>query len=205
MSTRLFVIRHGQTQFNMEGRIQGWKDSPLTKAGQAQAMIVRQWISEHKLHPAAAYSSDLGRAVETARIITAKSIPLHPVTGLREISFGTLDGSLPSPDDPCQWDEAAARKYGGETMEQAIHRSLAALKQIALENTGKDVLVITHGFILNSLLELCPRLPSVNLDHFKGIENGAVIELIFTAGKLWIAGVFTPVSDWIEKNMPQKG
>lgn len=90
-------------------------------------------------------------------------------------------------------------------MEQAIHRSLAALKQIALENTGKDVLVITHGFILNSLLELCPRLPSVNLDHFKGIENGAVIELIFTAGKLWIAGVFTPVSDWIEKNMPQKG
>lgn len=204
MSTRLFVVRHGQTQFNVEGRIQGWKNSPLTAAGQAQALIVKDWLTRQNVHIQAAYSSDLGRALETAKLITEEAIPIHAVQSLREISFGDLDGTLPSANDPEQWDDQAARIHGGETVTQAARRSMQGLGQIARTNTGKDVLVITHGFILNVLLELCPKLPSVHLDRLHNLENGTIVELIYTAGKLWSATVATPVSDWISHNLPSE-
>ena len=89
----LFLFRHGQTDWNREGRLQGHTDTPLNAAGLAQAEALAKRLLAHRLD--AVVSSDLTRALTSARIIAEVSgVPLLTDPGLREVSVGLAEGKL---------------------------------------------------------------------------------------------------------------
>lgn len=92
----LYMVRHGQTIYNKTGRVQGWKDSPLTEEGRKVAVYCGRGLRDITFD--AAYSSDLKRAADTAQIILDENLQDKPTLQerktLREISFGHFDGGL---------------------------------------------------------------------------------------------------------------
>lgn len=197
MATRLFVVRHGQSVLNQEGRSQGWLDSPLTDRGKAEALVVKQWFADHHLQFAAGYSSDLSRANETLDLICDGQFPVQEVKALREMSLGQMDGQKDFHLDPAVWN-TQAKLYGAETFEQAAQRAIQALYQIARTHPGQNVLVVSHGMILNLLMDCLPPLWA-GWQDVDQLENGMVLELVFTGGKLLLSRIDTPVSAFLAK------
>ena len=142
----LYILRHGQTRWNAEGRMQGWLDSPLTDEGQRQAERQRQILQERDLDGFTAVSSPLGRAIQTAGIAVAPLIgAVRTDDRLREIGVGDWSGrlrrDLPEYEDApdlliAQYDRAP----GGEGLAALRTRATAFLSDL----TGPAVLV-THG------------------------------------------------------------
>ncbi|MCS7300333.1 MAG: histidine phosphatase family protein [Fimbriimonadales bacterium] len=90
---RLYLVRHGQTPWNLIGRIQGHSDTPLDAVGRRQAWQVARWLAERVRQPIAVYSSDLQRAFHTAEpIAQALGTPLYPEPALRERHWGLWEG-----------------------------------------------------------------------------------------------------------------
>jgi probable phosphoglycerate mutase len=156
----LFLFRHGQTDWNREGRLQGHTDTLLNATGLAQAEALAQRLLAHQLD--AVVSSDLTRALTTARIIAEISrVPLLTDPGLREVSVGLAEGML--------WEEAKARFGaelterwysddnaafpGGETGHQTLTRGLAALRRVALTHPYRRLAVSTHGAMVRRLVK----------------------------------------------------
>jgi 2,3-bisphosphoglycerate-dependent phosphoglycerate mutase len=156
----LFLFRHGQTDWNREGRLQGHTDTPLNATGLVQAEALAQRLLAHRLD--AVVSSDLTRALTTARIIAEVSeVPLLTDPGLREVSVGLAEGLL--------WEEAKARFGaelterwysddnvafpGGETGYQTLTRGLAALRRVALTHPYRRLAVSTHGAMVRRLVK----------------------------------------------------
>jgi 2,3-bisphosphoglycerate-dependent phosphoglycerate mutase len=156
----LFLFRHGETDWNREGRLQGHTDTPLNATGLAQAEALAQRLLAHWLD--AVVSSDLTRALTTARIIAEVSgVPLLTDPGLREVSVGLAEGML--------WEEAKARFGaeltehwysddtvafpGGETGHQTLTRGLAALRRVALTYPYRRIAVSTHGAMVRRLVK----------------------------------------------------
>ena len=156
---RILLARHGETVFNVEGRWQGQSDSPLTERGLAQARELARALADEPI--AAVYSSDLGRAVDTA----AEVARLHQLTvttdpRLREIDTGAWTGkgraeiSVEFPGGLEAW---ATRPTGmrlpdGETLAEAQRRVLAFFAERMLAHADETVVVISHGAITQTIL-----------------------------------------------------
>ena len=159
--TTLYVTRHGQTQWNLEKRMQGRMDSDLTDLGRMQAA----WLGErlHGIDFAAVYMSTLTRAVKTAEIICAdRDIPMIKTDLLQEIHLGEWEGQLN--DDirdkhPQQhhnfWEQPHLYKpLGGESYEDIILRIQTVLQDIMDKYPNQNVLVVTHGVITKTVSAL---------------------------------------------------
>jgi 2,3-bisphosphoglycerate-dependent phosphoglycerate mutase len=152
--TRLILIRHGETVWNRERRMQGQTDSPLSEKGLRQAILLAQRMKEFEF--AALYSSDSGRASETAQFIA--EVTGHPLVvepRLRERHFGVFEG-LTGPEMQEQHPEAYARFKGrepdyavpgGESAAAFRERALACLAEIAARHANELVVVVTHGLV----------------------------------------------------------
>lgn len=155
-STRFCLIRHGETDWNGEKRIQGHIDIDLNAAGEAQAQAVKEGLSGHSF--AAAYSSDLRRAWRTAQIATAgRGLAVLPAPTLRERHFGVLQGvtsseaSVQHP-DVFRHHQARTPDYdyeGGESLIRFAERVMAGLNELAARHVGQNVLAFTHGGVLD--------------------------------------------------------
>jgi 2,3-bisphosphoglycerate-dependent phosphoglycerate mutase len=156
----LFVFRHGETDWNREGRLQGQIDTPLNATGLAQAEELAERLRSQQLD--AIVSSDLRRALTTARIIGEMlRIPVLTDHGLRETSVGLAEGML--------WEEAKARFGaelterwyaennvafpGGETGLETLSRGLAALRRFAESYPYRRIGVSTHGALVRQLIK----------------------------------------------------
>jgi uncharacterized phosphatase len=144
---RIVLIRHGQTDWNLEERLQGATDVPLNDAGREQARVVARHLHAEALGWDVLVSSPLGRAVETARIIgEALGLELAATyDDLVERSFGPLEGSR------LAGLEGAAREEvlsAGEPPEAVVRRGLAALRRIRADHPGRSVLVVAHGSLI---------------------------------------------------------
>ena len=156
--TRFIVVRHGETQWNVEARMQGQGDSPLTAAGITQAEAIAQRLAGERID--VLVSSDLGRAAETARRIAACCG--HPVVTdarLRERGFGAGEG-LTYDEIRNQYPDAfaSARETdpdfaipGGESRRAFHERVTGAFEALAREHAGRRVAVVTHGGVLATL------------------------------------------------------
>ena len=157
--TRLCLIRHGQTDWNLEGRYQGQTDVPLNATGLAQAL---ELVEELKDQPfAAVYASNLQRAMETANILAE---PFHlPVTiepRLVEISQGEWEGKLftdikqryPWLSEKLASDAENLRPPGGETVGEVSQRVYAALDDLAQLYPNQKVLVVSHGIVMATVV-----------------------------------------------------
>ncbi|WP_144637896.1 histidine phosphatase family protein [Bordetella genomosp. 13] len=190
--TEFWFIRHGETAWNLERRLQGWKDIPLNPLGVDQAARVadRLYTEARQTPFAALYSSDLQRAHHTA-VPAAEKLGLRVRTepGLRERGFGVLEGLFYDSLDDQAPEAAAAWKSrdpvrtleGGETLGQFQARIVAAVDDIAVRHAGERVLAFTHGGVLDIIWRHAKGLPlngprdTVMLNasiNRVGVENG---------------------------------
>jgi probable phosphoglycerate mutase len=155
-ATRFCLVRHGETDWNGEKRIQGQIDIDLNRAGRAQARAVAEGLRGQPY--AAVYSSDLLRAWNTAQIAVAgRQIAVSPAPTLRERHFGVLQGvtSLEASErhpDVHRHHQARTPDYDYETGESLIvfaARVMAGLEVLAARHVGQNVLAFTHGGVLD--------------------------------------------------------
>ena len=165
MITEILLIRHGETLWNQQGRMQGQNDSPLTPLGLDQARQLGRRLRD--LSFAALYSSDLGRAHQTARYIADQTG--HEVVadaGLRERSFGIFEGLTRAEIEKRHPDEHvrfASRdpEYcmpGGESTVAFRDRCIGAMESIAMRHRGKAIVVVTHGLVLDVVYRTACRM-----------------------------------------------
>ena len=152
--TTILLVRHGETDWNLERRVQGHSDRPLNETGHAQAAALVQQLTDERID--AVYSSDLARALETARGVAAsRGLPVQPLEELREKNFGTWEG-LTDVEIRGRFPEAQSGPWGdAETSEELAERVLGALRRIAADHPGERVVVVTHGGPLRSVLRHC--------------------------------------------------
>ncbi len=149
----LYLVRHGETEWNRQQRLQTVSDIPLNERGRAQAACIRNELAARKVHFALARSSPLSRAVETAKAIVAgKSVPMRGDAAFLELSVGDYEGkyeadlraSMGAAYDDWRALEHTVAAPGGENIFMAaprVRRALLDLKALAI---GGDVLIVGH-------------------------------------------------------------
>ncbi|MBE2894098.1 histidine phosphatase family protein [Spirabiliibacterium falconis] len=154
-----YIIRHGRTEWNERGLLQGHGDSPLTKAGIAGAKATADALSD--IDFTAAYSSELPRAFNTAKLIIGdRTLPIITLAGLNEQAFGTWEGQHITQlsalsefhamrTDPMHYH---ATTNGGETFEQLYHRVTRCMHTIIHQHQHGAILLVSHGHTLRLLL-----------------------------------------------------
>lgn len=186
--TKIFLIRHGETEWNKIGKLQGSSDIDLLPEGIQQAHS----LAEHAPFSAAdaIYSSDLIRAVKTADILAEKfNLPVITNRGLRETSFGEWEGQFLSDlakENPCGFEKFFTRPDlvkppNGETFLQSQARIMNALDEIVADNEGKSIIVISHGAAIRLIICAALVIPIRKMWAI-GQYNMALNILIFADG-----------------------
>lgn len=152
MVCRVFLIRHGETLWNSEMRFQGHADVPLSEAGVSQAKALGRRLAGQQI--AAVYSSDLGRALDTAReIAIPRGMEITTVPELREMNFGSWEG-LSFKEIKQNYGELLQQWWadplgitipGGEGLQDLASRVVSALRGIVARHPGEKVAVVCHG------------------------------------------------------------
>jgi probable phosphoglycerate mutase len=158
-NTRIYLTRHGETEWNLVHRMQGFQDSPLTLLGLKQAEWLRKGMQAEPLD--AIYASPSPRAVRTAEIVRGdRSIPLETSEAFMEMGFGQWEGCLHSevaPRYPEQWhnfwkDPEKFKLEGSETYGEVRTRALNKLQEILSRHEGQSVLIVTHTITIKLLM-----------------------------------------------------
>jgi len=167
MGVKLFLIRHGQTVWNLEGRYQGAKDIALTDVGLKQAELASKYLSRVKF--SFVYSSPLKRALDTANIIALnKNACVVVRENLKEINFGKWEGmkfeeiNAKYKDDYRGWLEDPFQNppTGGESFGHFTERTLKEINyMIESSDNGASIAVVTHGGVIVSLLVYWLKIP----------------------------------------------
>lgn len=164
--TRFWFIRHGETDWNVQGRFQGQIDVPLNAAGHAQAARLAARLAATPAD--VLYASDLQRARQTAEpLARAWSLPARPAPALREQSFGVVEGltlAAVEQEHPALWRDWLAHQSGfalpgGESLAAVSARVLAGVRAMAAEHAGAEIAVVTHGGVLDVLWRHAQGLP----------------------------------------------
>ena len=164
MTTVLWLVRHGETMWNRERRFQGQLDVPLSPEGEAQATALGRRLRDLDPDLTAAWSSDLSRCAETARLILAEradplSLRARLDPGLRESHLGEWQGrpieevrAGRTAADPRRREDPDFAPPGGESANQVGARISAAIDRIAASHVGGQILIVTHGGALRAYL-----------------------------------------------------
>ena len=192
-ATTLLLIRHGETEWNTQSRIQGHIDIGLSARGQRQAQVLARHLAGTPL--AAVYCSDLARARQTAAPLLAGGAPRTDAR-LRERGFGLFEGHTTEeararwPNEYAIWmrREAGYAVPGGESYLQLRARVLQCLGQIVADHPGATVAVVTHGGVLDVVYRAAkamawevPRshlLPNASINHVVATLPGPAFEVL---------------------------
>ena len=186
-ATRLIAIRHGETAWNVDTRIQGHLDIPLNDTGLWQARQVGQALAHEPV--AAIYSSDLLRAWATAEAVAqATGAPLTPERGLRERCFGDFQGRTfqqiedESPEQALRWrkrDPDFVPDGGGESLSMLRERIERTVHAIAARHPGQQIVLVAHGGVMDVLYRLATRL-HLQAPRTWQLTNAAINRLLWT-------------------------
>jgi len=188
------LVRHGQSTWNREHRIQGQLDPPLSAEGRRQAELVGRRLAGRRID--GFYASDLRRAWETAQAIGAAiGLDPQPSAGLREIYLGEWEGLRTDelaqrfPAAWARWNEEPDWDLvpGGEGADLFEARVAAALDAIFERHTHGDVVVVTHGGVIQVALHRVVGRPSYGLFPFK-IQNASISVIEKRDGRMIIDG-----------------
>ncbi|MDQ0362258.1 histidine phosphatase family protein [Breznakia pachnodae] len=142
MKKTLYMMRHGQTLFNVRRKVQGWCDSPLTDLGIRQAQVAGKYFREQGIQFTDAYSSTSERACDTLELIT--SIPYKRNKGLKEWNFGTFEAESEDLNPPLPYKDFFVQ-YGGEDELELRERVADTVADIMKHAIGNNILVVSHG------------------------------------------------------------
>jgi probable phosphoglycerate mutase len=164
--TKITLIRHGETEWNLSGRWQGHADSPLSDRGVLQAKSLGQRMKSEQFDYF--YSSDLGRAMHTARLVGEPSgVSAVPFEGLRERDLGVLEGlnttelKESQPDVYKSFREGGAdfEVPGGESFRQFYQRCAGSIADISNRHPGAKIALVTHGGFLGCIFRYVLKIP----------------------------------------------
>ncbi len=185
----LVAIRHGETVWNTQGIQQGQLNSDLTDLGRAQARALADKLTDEQFD--GLYSSDLGRALETAQVI-ADRVELNVETDLRlrERNLGILQGISLRQFEQEHSAEYARFRSGdpdyvipsGESARQRHERCVACTTELAGRHAGRRILIVTHGGILDSFFRHALELPLTVPRRFS-LFNGSINSFTVTDGQ----------------------
>ena len=192
--TRLCLIRHGETAWNAEKRLQGHTDIPLNTRGESQARQMAQALKDSGLTFDVLYTSDLKRAVDTsAAIVQLFGVIAQVDSNLRERHFGALQGlsineaPLLRPDI---WQAHITRDLdheleGGESIRQFALRVQRALDQIKEQHPGKTVLMVSHGGTLDMMYRIASN-QALSTERVASVPNASLNWLTHRLNSDWV-------------------
>ncbi len=179
----LMLVRHGETEFNLQRRYQGQMDIPLSDLGKRQAELVAGRLAAKEID--AIYASDLSRAMETAQAIAeACGLEVTPEPRLRELKFGVLEGLTfdeaqeQYPEMIAAWlDDFNRPPQGAETIDVFNARCLSLLEDLKAKHDEQVVLLVAHGGSLSEILRTVLQL-SREKRWYLELENASVSEVL---------------------------
>jgi 2,3-bisphosphoglycerate-dependent phosphoglycerate mutase len=193
-ATRILAIRHGQTAWNADSRIQGHTDIALDAVGEWQAERLAQALAGEELQ--ALYSSDLTRARQTAAPLAARTrLELRIDPGLRERAFGEFEG-LSFAQIERRWpDQAEAWRRrdpdfgarGGEVLRAFRDRVVATVERLAQAHPAQSIALVTHGGVLDLLYREATRL-ALDAPRSWQLANASINRLLHSGEGLVLVG-----------------
>ncbi|MDI4646917.1 histidine phosphatase family protein [Cohnella hashimotonis] len=183
--TIIYLVRHGQTEWNVEQRMQGHQDSPLTKLGISQAEWLEEALRQEPID--AAYSSSSRRARRTAEIVMGKrELHITDCDDFKEISLGAWEGKTQSElnaNDPEQlhyfWnDPAQFYVLGSERFEDVQCRAIQKLNEIVHINEGRSILIVTHTVVVKLIMAYFEKRPLQELWNLPYIHPASLCKIV---------------------------
>lgn len=193
-ATRIIAIRHGETAWNVDSRLQGHLDIPLNDVGLWQARQAALALADEPID--AIYSSDLQRAWVTARAIAETTqAPLTAHQGLRERSFGVLQGhtfeelEAKEPEQAYRWRkrDPAFSPEGGESLIALRERITTTTYALAAQHVGGQIVLVAHGGVLDVLYRAATR-QDIQAPRTWQLGNAAINRLLWTPDGLSLVG-----------------
>jgi probable phosphoglycerate mutase len=185
-ATRVLAIRHGETAWNVDTRIQGQLDVPLNATGRWQAARLGKAVADEAI--AAVYSSDLARARETAwALADAIGQTIVDDTGLRERGFGVFEGHTWA-EIESRWPEESERwrkrdldfaPPGGESLRQFYSRSIETASRLAARHPGQTIALVAHGGVMDCLYRAASRI-DLQAPRSWQLGNASINRLLYT-------------------------
>lgn len=192
-TTKLCLIRHGETSWNTERRLQGHTDIPLNTKGVLQARQMAQALKNTKLFFDVLYTSDLKRAADTANaIVELFGVEARVDSALRERHFGALQGltiqEAPSL-QPVIWQAHITRDLehdleGGESIAQFALRVQTALDKIQEQHSGKTILLVSHGGTLDMMYRIASK-QALTTERVASVPNASLNWITHRQGDGW--------------------
>lgn len=189
-TTEIFLVRHGETEWNVQQRLQGHADSPLTEIGHQQADALAESLKSYEFD--AIYSSDLKRTTDTAdKIVLKNGGCVQEDARIRERHFGVLQGLTTiemAEKHPHVWQQYQSyapdyRIPEGESAQECLQRVVECLEELAEKHQGKRILIVTHGGVLSIFLKHVLKIP-LNAPRRYQLLNSSLN--IFTYDKEWM-------------------
>lgn len=183
----IYLVRHGQTLFNVHHKIQGTCDSPLTELGIEQAKVVRQYFLSHQINFDAAFCSTQERASDTLEVITNHHMPYRRLKNLHEKSHGEYEGQdefmLP-------WRRGFSRINAAMEPDQHVaERMKKAMTEIIDQTKNNDtILIVGHGTALRLFTQLIKP-------DFNGYDNCGIVKLHARDDHLCFVNYVAPAKD----------
>ena len=184
--TRIIAIRHGETTWNVDARIQGSLDIPLNATGQAQALRLATALAGEPIR--AIYASDLSRAWETAQHLgRTQQLEVVPEKGLRERCFGEFEGKTFNeiqahlPEQAQRWRQRDPdfAPPGGESLVQLKQRVEEAAARLAARHPGELIALVGHGGVMDVLYRAATRAP-IQAPRTWALGNAAINRLLWS-------------------------
>ncbi|MBM7642797.1 histidine phosphatase family protein [Streptococcus loxodontisalivarius] len=195
MTKVFYLMRHGQTRFNEQGRIQGASDSPLTDLGIQQAQAAQAYFQENQIIFSKVYASTQERACDTAEIASGRSDYIR-LKGLKEQDFGAFEGHQEYLNPHLFLDGSGYRDYfvayGGEDNVSVYKRMEETLTAIMEEATSDDtVLVVSHGAAIG---QFNANVAHNQLKRKSRFTNCCILKIAYADGKFEVLSGFNPVT-----------
>lgn len=170
----IYLMRHGETLFNQQKKIQGWSDSPLTELGKKQALVARDYFVRNKIELDSAYASTSERACDTLELVT--DLDYSRVKGLKEWNFGDLEAEHEYLNPPLPYGEFFTA-FGGEGEQEFQDRIGETILELAQADEGKNILMVSHGAVCGHFVKRWEHTSKVER---KGrIKNCCILKFAF--------------------------
>lgn len=173
----LYLMRHGQTLFNKQHKVQGWCDSPLTELGREQAKIAGAYFRDNHIQFDHAYSSTSERASDTLELVT--SMPYERVKGLKEWNFGAFEGKDECLNPALPYGDFFVH-YGGEGEKEFQNRIVDCISSIMEEEGHESVLIVGHGALCGQFAKRWKQYEKA--EYKTGVGNCAIFKYEYENG-----------------------
>jgi probable phosphoglycerate mutase len=192
--TRVVAVRHGQTEWNAQARIQGHTDIGLDATGLRQAQALGAALAGAGLD--AIYASDMARALQTAQAVADRTdLAVTADAGLRERGFGVFEGMTHAavaerwPDLAERWRrrDPAFGPEGGEALADFYARAVACAERIAARHPGQTIALVAHGGVLDCLYRAATRV-ALQAPRTWQLGNASINRLLYSAGGFALVG-----------------